>query len=183
MLNYLQAQPIQYIQCLFIGVILLIIVWQDFRKYEVSLWLYPAGFIILSIFSIFHLGFSNYILRLLINCFFVFLLLGTVWFYFWTKNRKKLKFTDNYIGWGDILFFILVAPALSIMQYVLFLIVSFVIGLMYSLIYYIIKKSLQKIPLAGIMAFLFLALIIYNLVTMGKIFFNGHQKFEIFGLL
>lgn len=154
MLLFFEDSAILSIERILIILVLFLIFWQDFKKYEVRLWLYPAGFILLSLLTVVHIGLINYLIRVLQNGLFVFILMTIVWLYFRLKtdNANPFKFTDNFIGWGDILFFVLVTPAFDLFQFVLFLTVSSGAGITFSGIHYIFKKSLQKIPLAGIMA-------------------------------
>lgn len=152
MAPFVENHSIHFIWRLLIAIILLAICWQDFKKYEVSLWLYPTGFIFFSVPVILQIGIYNYILQLLVNFTFVLLLIGSVWLYFRIKNRKPIKLSEQYIGWGDTLFFIMVAPLFDIMQFVIFLTASFAIALAYAIINYLRIKAFRKVPLAGIMA-------------------------------
>lgn len=150
-----------------LAIVFLLIIWQDFRKFEVSFWLFPAGFVLFSLLSIANLGFSDYLVQLLVNGLFVLLLIGTVWLYFFLKYRKPVKIADKYLGWGDILFFIIIAPAFDIIHFVMFLTLSFGAGILYAVFQYFRTRTFQKIPLAGIMSVILFVFEVYCLTTKG----------------
>lgn len=69
------------------------------------------------------------------------------------KQKKFQNPIDQLIGLGDILFFIVITPLFQVHQYVLF----FIVGLLISVVLFVIFKSSlkeQTIPLAGYLSFL-----------------------------
>lgn len=69
------------------------------------------------------------------------------------KHKKIQNPIDQSIGLGDILFFVVITPLFQVHQYVLF----FIIGLLISVVLFMISKSSlkeQTIPLAGYLSFL-----------------------------
>ena len=69
------------------------------------------------------------------------------------KNKEFQNPIDQSIGLGDVLFFVVITPLFQVHQYVLF----FSIGLIISVVLFILSKSIlkeQTIPLAGYLSFL-----------------------------
>ncbi|WP_124582128.1 hypothetical protein [Pedobacter sp. KBW06] len=85
-----------------------------------------------------------------------------LWVYFSVKNRKVVNLTNDYLGWGDILFLIVITFYLSPGNYVLFYIGSLILVLLYSIGMGGLqaKKSNKHIPLAGLQAMLLALLMI-----------------------
>lgn len=78
--------------------------------------------------------------------------------YFSIRNKKFEPVIQSFIGWGDILFFIAIAPALCFGNFLLFIVLS----ILFILLFYVITQALRfksnpQIPLAGIQS-LFLIL-------------------------
>jgi hypothetical protein len=129
-----------------------IILWQDIKDREVYWFLYP----LLAFFSfLIQLQFSGIYLSLLniiINIFFVSLLLIIAWGYY--RFLRKALFVNNVIGSGDILMFYCLAPTLPSISFV----TMFVFSLIFSLVLHKVIKSgpeYTTIPLAGYMALYF----------------------------
>lgn len=79
------------------------------------------------------------------------LLLVTAWFS--AKNRQWVWITDQLIGWGDILFLVSITAYFSLINYVLFYLLSLLIiltGYLVSELFF--KKADKRIPLAGLQA-------------------------------
>lgn len=85
-----------------------------------------------------------------------------LWIYFSVKNRRMINLTNDYLGWGDILFLIVITFYLSPGNYVLFYICSLILVLIYAILqkYSLEKKSNKHIPLAGLQAMLLALLMI-----------------------
>jgi hypothetical protein len=130
-------------------VLLIAIAWQDYKYRGVSWFIFP---LLLSI-AVFDLWICNklaFFLPLLgINISFILMLLFSVTVYFSIKNRKAVNIADTYLGWGDILFFVLLGVMLSPLNFMLFLVTSLLLILILVSVY---RKIAQNIPLAGIQA-------------------------------
>ncbi|NQX41317.1 hypothetical protein HQN84_20875 [Pedobacter steynii] len=85
------------------------------------------------------------LLFLLIQLFFL-------WIYFSVKNKGMVNITNDYLGWGDILFLIAITFYLSPGNYVLFYISSLILVLIYALCTSSFQKENKHIPLAGLQA-------------------------------
>ncbi|WP_298423814.1 hypothetical protein [uncultured Kordia sp.] len=73
--------------------------------------------------------------------------------YLTIKNKTFQNPIDQSIGLGDLLFLIVITPLFQVQQYILF----FIIGLMISVVVFILSKSIlkeQTIPLAGYLSFI-----------------------------
>jgi hypothetical protein len=78
---------------------------------------------------------------------------------FWLKLRKpQLDFFNDAFGWGDVLILFVVAFYLMPMQYLVFIIISCLLSIVYAFgVRWLFKKEGFTIPLAGIMAILLIA--------------------------
>lgn len=95
------------------------------------------------------------LLFLLIQLFFL-------WIYFSIKNRGAINITNDYLGWGDILFLIVITFYFSPGNYVLFYIGSLILVLIYVVLTRGSeeKKNSKHIPLAGLQAILLALLMV-----------------------
>ncbi len=84
------------------------------------------------------------------NLFFLALQAGLTWLWFALKHRRVSKVLDRYIGLGDWLFLIAVAPALTPFRFVWYyatgVFLTLVVALLVRIFY---TGSFQTIPLAG----------------------------------
>lgn len=134
-----------------------LVAWQDYKFRGVSWFLFPV-LMFLACTELFVTNRMEFFLFILgINLSFLLILLLTVSLYFSTKNKKLVNIADTYLGWGDILFFVVLAFLFSPLNFMLFLVASFivVIGLV------LIRRNLaNNIPLAGIQACLLIILFV-----------------------
>lgn len=88
-----------------------------------------------------------------------------LWVYLSIKNRRAVYMTQQYLGWGDILFLITLSLYLSPANYVLFYVGSLMVIISFLLVQRKIQtKTNPEIPLAGMQAMLLLLLISYSMV-------------------
>jgi len=80
--------------------------------------------------------------------------LSILWAYFSIKNKEFVNLTNDYLGWGDILFLIAIAFYLSPGNYIVFYVASLIVVLLYTLIVMWLsnKDRNPHIPLAGLQA-------------------------------
>lgn len=103
-----------------------------------------------------------------------------LWVYFSVKHKKAVNITDNYLGWGDILFLIAVPFYLSPVNYVLFYIVSLILVLLYAVTTAKITTNNRHIPLAGLQAALLgIAMIIDYVIPKVAFYDDGWLYFLI----
>ncbi len=122
---------------------------QDYRYRGVSWFLFP----LLAIASLVGLWLDEnlhfFVPLMVINLAFVFVLLTGLTVYFSLKNRKIVSIADVYLGWGDILFFVVLTAFFSPLNFLMFIIGSL---LFVSLVVAVSPRLSQNIPLAGIQA-------------------------------
>lgn len=130
-----------------LGILLGAIIYQDFKYRAIHLLLLIGVFICSCVLLWYHqksLHSLLYIIAFLVTVIFF------LWIYTALKNKDILAIKQG-IGWGDILFFIAVAPLFSVRGYILF----FISGMVMALIFFFLFKNVAKtklIPLAGILA-------------------------------
>ncbi len=135
---------------LFLVILLLIMTVQDFKERAISWWLIPLLFICSFGVGWHTLG-NNLWFIVFINSLFLFIQLLGLSLYFSIKHRKLVNITEEYLGIGDILFFLPLCFLFSPLHLIVFFISSFIC----ILIGYFLWKQyqpIQSIPLAGAMA-------------------------------
>jgi len=109
-------------------------------------------------------GFLNGLTDVGYSLLFLLIQLFFLWIYLSVKNRGMINITNDYLGWGDILFLIVITFYLSPGNYVLFYIGSLILVLIYAVLrgYSGGKKSNKHIPLAGLQAMLLAVLMVMD---------------------
>jgi hypothetical protein len=134
--------------------------YQDFRYRAISWFLIP-----LLLLSFFFFGLQvNPISELgkffVINLGFLVFQMLVLTLYFSLKNKRITNIVNEYIGVGDLLFFIAICAAFSPLNFVLFYTGSIVFSLLAFAVYQILFKSKNReIPLAGIFALVMMMVI------------------------
>lgn len=145
--------------------ILLLVSYQDYKYRAVSWYLFPA---LAGLFLMNHNGLWDQALPyFLINLSFVLINLLMLTCLFSLKNHKFANITKDYLGWGDILFLVVMAFVFSPLNYLVFFMVSLI---SVCILVFFAPQLKQSIPLAGIQSVLLLAVLIG-----GKIF-----RFDLF---
>lgn len=130
--------------------LLAIVCYQDFKQRAISWWLIPLLFI--PCYGIAYLCFDASLwFGVSVNLGFILIQLLGLSLYFSVKNRKLVNITKEYLGIGDILFFIPLCFLFSPLHFIVFFISSFI----FILIGYFLWKLYQPtktIPLAGALA-------------------------------
>lgn len=96
---------------------------------------------------------------LLLNLIVIVIKLGILTIVLSMRRHRIVRIWDGLLGTGDILFFIVIAFYLSILNFIVFDVVSQVLIVLIWQIYKIYLKQSVSVPLAGIQAF-FLILIL-----------------------
>jgi hypothetical protein len=128
----------------------LVIIYQDFKERAISVWTIPFIF-----FLSLYLAWSNVFWEpwfLLFNLCFIGIQLLGVTVYFSIKHRKWINVTQNYLGLGDVLFFVAIAPLFAPLQFCSFFIGALLLILITTGIYHLSVRKLATIPLAGAMS-------------------------------
>ena len=137
--------------------LLVIVIFQDFRYRAISWILLPVLFLTILAIKIsdddINTALTNTVINFtLLSLQFIFTLVYFVLF----RNIKASDFTRRLIGWGDILFFIALTPAFIFPVYLAYMLT----GLLLTLAIYSISENIRmqgygpvQIPLAGLFAF------------------------------
>lgn len=86
------------------------------------------------------------------NMLFISLLLFVLTLYFSIKEKKLVNLFANYMGWGDVLFFLSAVVYFPLDHYILFFIITVLVALLLTPIFYRLQGKDRHIPLAGIQA-------------------------------
>lgn len=145
------------------AVALLVIVFSDFREYMISVvWL--AVFALSNITAGFvELGIRPAGINLLLNMAQLILLYTFLWGYVKFLRVNKYRSLRNAIGLGDLLFIPALTPLFTPVDFMLFLIVSFVLSLAFWGVMGIVTKKRSAIPLVGTVGCCYLAFRIYEM--------------------
>lgn len=149
------------------GVVVIILVsvmaYQDLRTFSINIQLFVLCAIIIACHAILCFGLLESILNTIVNCMIVLVLLLFVWLWFSIKSGENVKIIDTMIGKGDIVFMAIMAPLFSPTKYVVFLIFSFCISIIYA-----ISKHTDKhkpIPLVFFMSISYVIISISNIIS------------------
>jgi len=138
-----------------------VLVFQDFKSREISWFLIPlliVGFIVLGLQQI---GAEELITYFGINFMIVALNLLGVTLMVSLKERQLTNILKNYLGLGDVLFFLVLTVVFSPLNFIFFYIGSiFITALVYGSIMLFNKQKKVLIPLAGAMSLLLIATIL-----------------------
>ena len=150
-----------------------IIAFQDFKYKAVSWIVFPILFL-LSVLSVLQESAFEYVAgQLMLNLIFIAFQLFILTVYFTIKNRKFINIGKNYLGLGDILFFVVLAASFSFLNFVFIYILSlFGIAIIYMLYRIIKKNAAEKIPLAGGMAIVMISCLLFKNSTVNFNFYD-----------
>lgn len=140
-----------------------IMVVQDFRDRAIDWYLFPIGFFL--ILTVADTGEQGFTWRtLLLNLMIIGSQLSLLWIYFFLTGRKLNLWSNDHLGFGDILFLFILAVSFSPVNFFFFYFFSLLFAI---LIFFLISLSPKKwatIPLAGIQAFLLIIVFVLGWV-------------------
>lgn len=139
---------------------LLVLFYQDMRYRLVYAMLFPVLMVLYLFYAYQHNFWTDVLSRIALNFSFLFIQFLLLILYFSLKSRKWVCLTQDYLGWGDILFLASLAFYLSPLNYLLFYVLSLFLILVYSLILSGGRATNARIPLAGLQALLFLLVLL-----------------------
>ena len=148
----------------FVGLLfsLVFIVIEDFKIRRVRIAWFGFVFLFASTYAYYFIGLEKLLLYSVINLGFLsiqaLLLVG----YFILKHKRWINLTESYIGWGDVLFMLVIVSLFSPLSFILYYLSSLILALCIVLIYSLKGKALTQIPLAGIQALYLTALLCWN---------------------
>jgi hypothetical protein len=157
---------------------------QDFKQRAISWFLIPLAFMALYFNASYSVSTNDLMKNFLVNITFVMLQLILLTGYFSLKNKHLINVLKEYIGLGDLLFFVVLCVAFSPVNFIVFFIMSLIGTLLGSVIYasFISKKVLTEIPLAGAMASILLIVIFLNKMTMHLDFYDDSHLLGLMNL-
>lgn len=142
--------------CIFIS---LLIAMEDFKAREVRvLW-----FVLLSgslLFRSYCISGLDVLLIAALNLLIILFQLIALWGYF--KLIRNVTLFDVALGWGDVMMLVALVPAFSSLNFVAFNLCGYVVAILYCAI---ARPGKRLIPLAGIQALLFSALLFFTAAT------------------
>jgi hypothetical protein len=98
------------------------------------------------------------------------------------RYRRWINITNSFLGWGDILFLLILIYCLSFFNYVFFYLVSILTALVWGIAAQLLgrRKNTDTIPLAGLQALVF---IVYLTISWWCPVFNLNVDIWMFRLL
>jgi hypothetical protein len=170
------------LQALYLSMVLILafIAYQDFKFRAVTWFLFPLLAIVIIIENYFLLPLSLLFYPFLINFLFFGIQLVLITIYLSLKKKTLIKVWENYLGLGDILFFIILCLFFSPINFILFYLISLVFTILAVFIINRRSKVITLIPLAGIQSLMLMALVILNLFATSV---NYKIDINLFGLL
>lgn len=106
---------------------------------------------------------KNFFYFFIVNCFFLAATFLILWLYVIIKERRKTKLIDRYIGLGDIIVLALLATSYNLHNLIILILTGSIGGLLFYAFSYRKRKTVIRIPLAGILAILHSILLFYSL--------------------
>lgn len=148
---------------------LILIAWQDFRSREVWLIIIIIQVTIATALSMSNNSFQDVLWNAGINCLLAMFEFSMLFLVIYLRSKSFKKIFEEYIGWGDILFYISLTPLFSPVHFLLFILV----GSFFSLLGWVICSTLSKhgnktIPLAGLLA-------IFTIIVLFLAFVTGYN--------
>lgn len=163
----------RYLIDIIIVLLLLLIVWQDFKYRLISWPLIPLIFISFLAKGFFIKPFAELTNYTVINACFIALQLAILTLYISLKNKKITNIINSQLGLGDILFFIAITIAFSPFNFILFYISGLIFSLLCYQLFLKIKTSATKeIPLAGLLSIVLIMLVLSDFRGDNQLFYN-----------
>ena len=157
--------------------LLAIVVFQDFKSREISWFLIPLLLVGFIFYSLQQIRTEELLAYFGINLMLVILNLLGVTLMVSLKEKKLTNILKNYLGFGDILFFLVLTVVFSPFNFIAFYLGSILItGIIYGGIILANRQKKVLIPLAGAMSLLLIATIITEK------FIPSFQLFQDFNL-
>jgi len=154
---------------------LLLLIFQDFKTREVSVWLLIGVFLCNTVIFLTSNDLKEVFHFFYINVLFLLFLLFTLTIYISIKEKKLVIITHNYLGWGDIIFIFTLTLCFSTVNFIAYLVFSFLFTLVAYTVLKVIKPNIKKeVPLAGFLAITLILLYIYKWINPCSPFYNEY---------
>ena len=142
--------------------ILLLIAYQDFKERAVYVWIFPVLSGLFLTKNFIEIPYSTYLFNTGINLGFCLIQYFVLTLYFSIKNKQLINIADQLIGWGDIVFALVLCVAFPPLTFFCYYLLSLIIAALIGLYF---KSQNKTIPLAGIQAIvLIIWIIIINFI-------------------
>ncbi len=142
------------------------IAYEDFKYRAISWWWLPFLAIALIIPALYHIPGKTLLTYFSLNVSFIAIQFIILTLYFSLKHGKFINILNQYLGTGDLLFFIIIGLFFSPILYITFLIVGLFVTLGGFLIWKSTTKKNATVPLAGALALCLCIAILYNIMVM-----------------
>ncbi len=142
------------------------IAYEDFKFRAISWWWLPLLGIALAVPALSHIQGKMLITYFSLNALFIIIQFIILTLYFSLKNGKLINILNQYLGIGDVLFFIIIGLFFAPVLYITFFIFSLFITLAGFLVWKSTTKNNATIPLAGALALCLCIAILYNTIVM-----------------
>ena len=163
-------------------VFLSIIAYQDIKSREVSWFLFPLVLIMIAAKGLFYEEAWQLAGFFVINFLFLIIQLGVLFIFYAFRHKKFENIINRKIGFGDLLFLIVLSAGFAPMFFEIFLTASFIV----ILLAYVIWRSFSKpganktIPLAGGLASLYMIVLISGYFIPAINIYNNYLIEDLF---
>ena len=159
---------------------LIVVAFQDFRERMISWYLVPLLFALFAWNALFNTSFRDVATGFLVNLAFTAFQLLILTIYFSIKSRKPVNIINSWLGIGDVLLLAVLCVAFSPINYLIFYIASLLITIAGFIIYKVLFKGRSAtIPLAGAMALVMIACLVYQLFAAPSAFHNDASALNL----
>ncbi|MBL4653535.1 MAG: hypothetical protein JKY53_11855 [Flavobacteriales bacterium] len=135
---------------------LIIIAYFDFKERQFPWWAIALCFLCVVSLGVIQLEISVFLQTSIVNVGFVLVQLSLLVLWLLVKQRRLINIVDNYLGLGDILFFVTTCFAFSFFNFIFYHFISLFITLIVALLMKRANKEVeQEIPAAGILSVIF----------------------------
>lgn len=142
---------------------------QDFRSRSISAWLLPLICVSLTVTQILQNDWQVIAHNTIMNVVVLLFMYAMLTFWFSIRLRRWVRLDDVYIGRGDLLLLLLLAPVFAPFNFMLFFIAGSIAALLVHGLLHIIKPNSQRlIPLAGILGVFLILLSVFELFSAGQ---------------
>jgi hypothetical protein len=136
--------------------LLFAIIFQDFKHRAVFWIFFPLLFISNILISYYLTHGYLFILNIAVNSAIFIAHLLSLTLYFSFRHKGIVNIVNTYIGLGDILMFLAITVIFSPVFYLVFIIIALIFSLFYAWAFMPSGKKISSVPLAGIMAIVYL---------------------------
>lgn len=143
----------------FFGVLILII-YYDFKYRTLPLYTLVIAVIFGILVSIYRNGLSVTLYYAGVNTLLISFQLGITTLYFSARRRKLINIFNSYLGIGDVIFFLVVIFSFSPLNFIIFIIFSELL----TLVFYALPKNRKLIPLAGCLSVVLCIILFFSAV-------------------